>query len=284
MKPCPPSSAPLWRNLALIVVYATAMGLLEAICVVYLRKVLLHGSKGPIEVAAIYPFISIESSREACTIVMLAVVGWLAGTTLATRFGFFIAAFGVWDIWYYVGLYVWDGWPKILEWDILFLLPCLWYGPVLAPVLISLSFIVSCACLIVAERPATASVRPCRAWAFYALGWTIWIFELHPAWGCNIRNGRSGELSLVGIGSGYDSVIGRNVAGKAIVNVMKDKQNATTDQPALRGWRRIFRLEFRVRFASGQTWGRPARFFISRGSARGSKSMAPFLPSGPNSA
>ena len=44
-----------------IVVYATAMGLLEAICVVYLRKVLLHGSKGPIEVAAIYPFISIES-------------------------------------------------------------------------------------------------------------------------------------------------------------------------------------------------------------------------------
>ncbi len=212
MKPCPPSSAPLWRNLALIVVYATAMGLLEAICVVYLRKVLLHGSKGPIEVAAIYPFISIESWREACTIVMLAVVGWLAGTTLATRFGFFIAAFGVWDIWYYVGLYVWDGWPKILEWDILFLLPCLWYGPVLAPVLISLSFIVSCACLIVAERSGHGIRATLPRVGLLRARLDHLDLELHPAWGCNIRNGRSGELSLVGIGSGYDSVIGRNVA------------------------------------------------------------------------
>ncbi len=177
MKPFPPSSALLWRNLALVVAYATAMGLLEAICVVYLRKLLPHGGKGPIEVAAIYPFLSIESWREACTIVMLAVVGWLAGTTLATRFGFFIAAFGVCDIWYYVGLYVWDGWPRILEWDILFLLPCLWYGPVLAPVLISLSFIVSCACLIAAERAGHGIRATLPRVGLLALGWTIWILS-----------------------------------------------------------------------------------------------------------
>ena len=136
----------------LVVAYATAMGLLEAICVVYLRHLLLPVGGGQIEVAALnrYP---IELWREASTIVMLVVVGWLAGTSPATRFGCFLAAFGIWDIWYYAGLYVWTGWPgSLLEWDCLFLMPCPWYGPVLAPVLISLSFIVSCICLIVAER------------------------------------------------------------------------------------------------------------------------------------
>jgi hypothetical protein len=83
MKPCPSSSAPLWKNLALVAVYATAMGLLEAICVVYLRHLLLPTGVGQIEVAALnrYP---IESWREACTIVMLVAMGLLAGTSLAS--------------------------------------------------------------------------------------------------------------------------------------------------------------------------------------------------------
>ena len=133
MNPCPATRPPLWRNLILVATYATAMGLLEAICVVYLRRLLgIHGGN-QVDVAAMDQYYAIESWREACTIVMLIAVGWLAGTTLVTRFGFFVAAFGIWDVWYYIGLFAWAGWPaSIMEWDCLFLLPCPWYGPVLA--------------------------------------------------------------------------------------------------------------------------------------------------------
>jgi hypothetical protein len=116
---------------------------------------------------------------------MLATVGWLAGSSTSTRFGFFLSAFGVWDICYYIGLFIWTGWPaSLLEWDCLFLLPCPWYGPVLAPVLISLAFIVSCVRLIVAEHAGhPVRVTPLRL-ALVALGWLIWIlsFTLPGAW------------------------------------------------------------------------------------------------------
>jgi len=48
----------------------------------------------------------------------------------------------VWDIAYYVFLRVMCGWPhSLLDWDVLFLLPLPWWGPVLAPVLIALLMI-----------------------------------------------------------------------------------------------------------------------------------------------
>ena len=48
--------------------------------------------------------------------------------------------FGIWDIFYYVFLWFILGWPEsLLTWDILFLIPYPWVGPVLAPVLVSLA-------------------------------------------------------------------------------------------------------------------------------------------------
>ena len=45
----------------------------------------------------------------------------------------------MWDILYYVFLRLMCGWPhSLLDWDILFLLPLPWWGPVLAPVCIAL--------------------------------------------------------------------------------------------------------------------------------------------------
>ena len=60
---------------------------------------------------------------------------WLAG---------FMISFGVWDIFYYVFLRLLIGWPEsLMTWDLLFLLPVPWVGPVIAPVLVSLSMIVA---------------------------------------------------------------------------------------------------------------------------------------------
>jgi hypothetical protein len=81
--------------------------------------------------------------REAATLVMLFTVGVLAGSSWRQRFGYAAIAFGVWDIFYYLFLKAIYDWPKSLfEWDILFLLPLPWWGPVLAPMSIALLMIV----------------------------------------------------------------------------------------------------------------------------------------------
>jgi hypothetical protein len=132
----------VWHRLAWLGVYAVAMGLLEAVCVIYLRRLF------PVETN--YPIpplekMNVEIPREACTIVMLAAVAWLAGLHWRSRLACFFFAFGIWDILYYAGLRWWTGWPDgWLTWDCLFLIPVPWYGPVLAPVLISLYFVGVC--------------------------------------------------------------------------------------------------------------------------------------------
>jgi hypothetical protein len=58
------------------------------------------------------------------------------------RIAVFMFLFGIWDIFYYIFLKVFLNWPASLaEWDILFLVPLPWVGPVWAPVLVSLGMI-----------------------------------------------------------------------------------------------------------------------------------------------
>ena len=85
----------------------------------------------------------VELVREAATLVMLVTVGMLAGRTRRAQAGYAAIAFGVWDIFYYLFLRIIGGWPRSLfDWDILFLLPLPWWGPVLAPVSIALLMII----------------------------------------------------------------------------------------------------------------------------------------------
>ena len=66
-----------------------------------------------------------------------------AGRTWRARLGYAAIAFGSWDILYYVFLRIISGWPaSLFDWDILFLLPLPWWGPVLAPVCIASLMIV----------------------------------------------------------------------------------------------------------------------------------------------
>lgn len=132
----------IWMRLAWLAVYAAAMGLLEAICVIYLRRLLPFNTGVPVPRPE---RLRIEVIREATTLVMLVAVAWLAGTNARSRIAGFFFAFGIWDIVYYAGFWWLVGWPTgLLQWDCLFLIPKPWYAPVLSPVLISTYFVLAC--------------------------------------------------------------------------------------------------------------------------------------------
>ncbi len=96
-----------------------------------------------------------EVVREGATMVMLLTVGWLAGKTWRSRLGFALFAFGVWDIAYYLWLVPLTAWPRSLaDWDILFLIPLPWWGPVWAPMSIALLMIVFGATVGLHDTPA----------------------------------------------------------------------------------------------------------------------------------
>jgi hypothetical protein len=130
------------RKLFLVSLFAIAMAYLESAVVVYLRA--MYGIEDLVRdinfETDIYTFI--EIGREAATIIMLATVSLIAGSKWPHKIGYFFLSFGIWDIFYYLWLYIFIQWPEsILEWDVLFLIPLPWWGPVIAPVLISIVLI-----------------------------------------------------------------------------------------------------------------------------------------------
>ena len=128
---------------AIVVSFAIAMAWFEAASVFYIRSLVdriepYQANPLPINDA----LGNVELWREAATLVMIATLGLLAGRTWRSRAGYAAIAFGTWDIFYYVFLRLISGWPRtLLDWDILFLLPLPWWGPVLAPVSIALLMI-----------------------------------------------------------------------------------------------------------------------------------------------
>jgi len=127
------------KRWVMVVVFALAMAWMESATVFYLRT--LVGRVDPYQVAPLpaHPVLGkIELFREIATIVMLFAVGWLAGREFRTRFSYMLIAFGVWDIFYYIFLAVMGPWPRsVMNWDVLFLIPLPWWGPVLAPCIIA---------------------------------------------------------------------------------------------------------------------------------------------------
>ncbi|MBN2407614.1 MAG: hypothetical protein JXJ19_07935 [Elusimicrobia bacterium] len=130
-------------RLACLIVFAVSMGFLEASVVVYLREILYPGGfVFPLKM--IPPFILFtEQAREISTILMLASVSLISGRDTYSRSAYFLIVFGIWDIFYYIFLKMMLDWPEsFLTWDILFLIPVTWIGPVLAPVICSLTMII----------------------------------------------------------------------------------------------------------------------------------------------
>ena len=141
-------------------VFASAMGILEAAVVVYLRRLYYPlGFSFPLS-GIPQEMISVEVIREAATVVMLACAGALAGRDLPRKLAYFIFSFGAWDIFYYAGLRYFLGWPpSLLTWDVLFLIPVPWLAPVLAPLLCALTMVLL-SILAVAGLENGRAVRP----------------------------------------------------------------------------------------------------------------------------
>ncbi len=132
-----------------LAVFAVAMGFLEGIVVVYLRELYYpEGFDFPLKLMS-PELVTIEWIREIATLVMLAGVGILTGRNGIQRLLYALFAFGIWDIFYYVALKLLIGWPaSLLTWDLLFLIPVSWLGPVLAPVLNSVTMILMALLLV----------------------------------------------------------------------------------------------------------------------------------------
>jgi len=132
-----------------VAVFAIAFAWVESAVVVYLREIYSGGVfKFPLVVVweegkhIIDPLIRIEFGREIATIVMFVAVGWVTGKSKLQRFCFFMIAFGIWDIFYYIWLYIMVGWPEsLMSWDLLFYVPLPWVGPVITPLLIAVTMV-----------------------------------------------------------------------------------------------------------------------------------------------
>ena len=153
--------SPWKRYVVALLLFGVAFGYLEAAVVSYLRT--LHE---PVRLryyphrpaSELFPLltldqiratapdemhtINVEIGREAATLVMLAAIAISCSSTLSQWTAAFAIAFGAWDIAFYLFLKVILDWPaSLFTWDILFLIPLPWTGPVIAPVLVSAAMI-----------------------------------------------------------------------------------------------------------------------------------------------
>jgi hypothetical protein len=159
-----------------VAVFAIAFAWAESAVVVYLRKIFFDGAFSfPLVIyreggrRIVDPLVHIEFGREIATIIMLIAVGRLSGKNRLQRFSFFLIAFGIWDIYYYIWLYVMTGWPEsLMTWDLLFYVPLPWVGPVIIPLLIALTMTAAGSLILFYDRKG------------YVLGWRWydWAVEL----------------------------------------------------------------------------------------------------------
>ncbi len=134
----------LHKKLILATLFALAMAYMESAIVVYLREFYYpEGFIFPLRNIPIHILLT-ETGREAATIVILFIFAKIMANNGRETFAYFAFNFAIWDICYYIWLKVLLDWPATLvDWDILFLIPIPWIGPVLAPVIVAVVLILA---------------------------------------------------------------------------------------------------------------------------------------------
>ncbi|WP_457597488.1 hypothetical protein [Hydrogenimonas sp.] len=131
-----------WRTVGWMTAWGAAFGFIEASVVVYLRALYYpDGFEFPL-VAMDTKLLLNEVAREAATLVLLWATAALAFRSFRGRVAAFFTLFGLWDLFYYLSLKVVLDWPASWNtWDILFLIPVPWVGPVWAPALVAAAMV-----------------------------------------------------------------------------------------------------------------------------------------------
>jgi len=135
--------ASLHKKIFWVVIFSVSMAFLEAAVVIYLRELYYpEGFSFPLKTLSEKVIVT-ELFRELATLIMMISIAFMVTDQKKDRFSWFIFVFGIWDIFYYVFLKIFINWPESLfTWDVLFLLPSTWVGPVICPVLNSLTMII----------------------------------------------------------------------------------------------------------------------------------------------
>lgn len=177
-----PVTQHLKTTLLLLTFYSIAMGFLESAVVVYLRE-LYYPSGFDFPMVTMSGRLALtEILREAATMLMLVTVACIAGDTSLKRFAFFMYCFAVWDIFYYVFLKILVNWPSSLfTWDILFFIPVVWTGPVIAPLIISITMILLAFLLLFSDEKTVwvKTLRLILAGACIVFLSFIWDFSVY---------------------------------------------------------------------------------------------------------
>ena len=142
------------KRIAGLTIWGIAFGYMEAAVVVYLRALYYpEGFAFPLKTISQSVLLT-EIGREAATLIIMAVTAILAYSRRQQRVAAFFFLFGIWDLFYYLFLKLLLDWPPSLStWDILFLIPLPWAGPVWAPSLVASAFVLLALPLLMDKHP-----------------------------------------------------------------------------------------------------------------------------------
>ena len=210
-----------WKRALWVGLFGASFGYVEAAVVVYLRA--LYSREGITFPLQPMPdaMVTVEAVREAATLVMLVAVGILAGRGRWGRFGAFLLAFGVWDITYYLWLKVTINWPSSLfEWDVLFLLPLPWLGPVIAAISIALIMVVGGSWLVIGEEHGMQFALSWKSFVAGAIGTAVLLYSFMYDTGASLRGGTPQPypywmlgVGLIGYVAGF-AMLGKRTDGR----------------------------------------------------------------------
>jgi hypothetical protein len=195
--------APTAKILSLIL-FGIAFGYVEASVVVYLRMLAepirqaaglplndLFPLTRPEQLGPYLKIVRIEVVREAATLFMLVAVALAVARNFRTWLAAFSVAFGVWDLVFYASLKALIGWPaSIFTWDLLFLLPVPWTGPVLAPSIVAATLTIGG----IAGLIRTPERVPRISWALLVLGGAILLASFMWDWQSIVNGGVPGRF------------------------------------------------------------------------------------------
>ncbi len=192
------------KRLFWFLLWGVAFGYVESSVVVYLRA-LYYPEGFHFPLVPMDPKLAVnEVVREAATLVMLWTTAALAYPTAKNRLAAFLILFATWDIFYYIFLKVVLDWPaSLLTWDILFLIPIPWAGPVVTPVAVALAMLLFGVWMLY-EESRGAEVRFSKGF-FWGVGLgcaLILASFLIPGWEV-LKGGVPKEFPWLLYGAGY---------------------------------------------------------------------------------